>query len=547
MVTTPGGNVTKKGGYTYVGVPTVTGITPATGPLNGSVPVTISGTGFVAGQTTVLFGGKAGKNVQVSTDGTQMTVDTPAAGTAGPVDVMVTTPGGNVTKKGGYTYVGVPTVTGITPATGPLNGSVPVTISGTGFVAGQTTVLFGGKAGKNVQVSTDGTQMTVDTPAAGTAGPVDVMVTTPGGNVTKKGGYTYVGVPTVTGITPATGPLNGSVPVTISGTGFVAGQTTVLFGGKAGKNVQVSTDGTQMTVDTPAAGTAGPVDVMVTTPGGNVTKKGGYTYVGVPTVTGITPATGPLNGSVPVTISGTGFVAGQTTVLFGGKAGKNVQVSTDGTQMTVDTPAAGTAGPVDVMVTTPGGNVTKKGGYTYVDAPAISSLSPYYGDTKGGTLVTITGTSFSGASRVTFGGVQGNDVRVNGAGTQITVISPPMSPGRYSVVVVTPGGPSVITPPVTNYTYPEKGVDDPIIYDYNPKAFNANGGEMKVTGLHFSDTVEIFESSKLLTTVTGKVNTERTELIVPMPKLKPGRYFFYVVVRNGSMTRYSYVAAIDYY
>ncbi len=186
----------------------------------------------------MLFGGKAGKNVQVSTDGTQMTVDTPAAGTAGPVDVMVTTPGGNVTKKGGYTYVGVPTVTGITPATGPLNGSVPVTISGTGFVAGQTTVLFGGKAGKNVQVSTDGTQMTVDTPAAGTAGPVDVMVTTPGGNVTKKGGYTYVGVPTVTGITPATGPLNGSVPVTISGTGFVAGQTTVLFGGKAGKNVQ---------------------------------------------------------------------------------------------------------------------------------------------------------------------------------------------------------------------------------------------------------------------------------------------------------------------
>ncbi len=372
VVTTPGGSSPANPPtttYTYVAVQTVTGVSPPSGPVGGGVPVTISGTGFVAGQTTVTFGGNDGIVTAVNPSGTQMTVTTPA-GTAGAVDVVVTTPGGSSPVNPPattYTYVAaVPTVSSITPNAGPLGPQV-VTISGTGFVAGQTAVTFGGRSGTNVIVNS-ATQLTVTTPAFNRFISVQVIVTTPGGSspvIPPATTYTYATVPTVSGVSPSSGPRGGGVPVTISGTGFVEGQTTVTFGGNGGTVTTVSPNHTEMTVITPA-GTVGAVDVVVTTPGGSVTKTGGYTYVAaVPTVNSITPDAGPLGPQV-VTISGTGFVAGQTAVTFGGNGGTVTAVNPSGTQMTVTTPA-GTVGAVDVVVTTPGGSVTQTGGYTYVN------------------------------------------------------------------------------------------------------------------------------------------------------------------------------------
>jgi hypothetical protein len=51
----------------------------------------------------------------------------------------------------------------------------------------------------------------------------------------------------------------------------------------------------------------GVVDVAVTTPGGSGTGSGFYTYgtPPAPTVTSITPASGPTQGGTSVTITGT--------------------------------------------------------------------------------------------------------------------------------------------------------------------------------------------------------------------------------------------------
>ncbi len=114
-------------------------------------------------------------------------------------------------------------------------------------------------------------------------------------------------------------------------------------------------------------------------------------------MTGVSPPSGPVGGGVPVTISGTGFVAGQTTVTFGGNDGIVTAVNPSGTQMTVTTPA-GTAGAVDVVVTTPGGSVTRTGGYTYANQPDIGRLSPAFGPLTAGTQVTVPGTSFTGSN-----------------------------------------------------------------------------------------------------------------------------------------------------
>ena len=47
-----------------------------------------------------------------------------------------------------------------------------------------------------------------------------------------------------------------------------------------------------------------------------------FTYDVAPTVTGISPTAGPTGGGTTVTITGTNFVNGATTVAFEGAAGR---------------------------------------------------------------------------------------------------------------------------------------------------------------------------------------------------------------------------------
>ena len=70
-----------------------------------------------------------------------------------------------------------------------------------------------------------------------------------------------------------------------------------------------------------------------------------------PTVTGLSPTSGPAAGGTLVTITGTSFT-GATAVDFGTTAATNVTVVND-TTITADSPAG--TGTVDVTVTTPAG------------------------------------------------------------------------------------------------------------------------------------------------------------------------------------------------
>ena len=109
----------------------------------------------------------------------------------------------------------------------------------------------------------------------------------------------------------------------------------------------VVVSGTQITATTPA-GSAGAVTVTVTVNGQSGSLANGFTYVTPPTVSSVSPNTGPIAGGTAVTITGTNFAAG-ATVTFGGTAATNVVV-VSGTQITATTPA-GSAGAVTVTVT----------------------------------------------------------------------------------------------------------------------------------------------------------------------------------------------------
>ena len=72
-------------------------------------------------------------------------------------------------------------------------------------------------------------------------------------------------------------------------------------------------------------------------------------------------------------------------------------------------------------------------------SPVISGVAPTSGSTSGGTSVIITGTSLTGATLVTFGGVPATSYTVNSS-TQITAVTPAHAAGAVNVVVNTTVG-----------------------------------------------------------------------------------------------------------
>jgi hypothetical protein len=336
----------------------------------------------------------------------------------------------------------VPTVTGVTPSSGPTTGGTTVAITGTGLTS-TSAVNFGGTPATTFVVENDST-VTATAPAAKKLGPVDVTVTTAGGTTTTSTAdqfnYTSPPVPTVTGVSPSSGPSTGGNTVTVTGTGLT-GASAVNFGAGDPAVFFTVNSPTSMTVTAPP-GALGIVDVTVTTPGGSSSAAAGdhYTYVVPPTpaVTGVSPSSGP-NGTA-VTITGSNFT-GASSVMFGtASATYTVQ---DAATITATAPAG--AGPVDVTVTTPGGtspiNANDKYTYTVPSAPTVTALNPSSGFAT--TSVVVVGTNFTGASAVSFGGTPAAGFTVN-SDTSITAIAP-AGTGPVDVTVTTTGGSSATT------------------------------------------------------------------------------------------------------
>lgn len=416
--------------------PTITSVTPSSGPASGGTAVAITGTNFQAGAvagTEVTFNGVAGTVTAVTS--TQITVTTPP-GAPGPVLIRVTNPSGeSTTINGAFTYSGpAPTVDDVTPDTGPSTGGTTVVIDGTGFVSG-ATVRFGGTLATGVTVNSS-TRITAVTPAR-PAGTVTVQVTNPdaqSGSLLNGFTYTPAAAPTVSTVSPTSGSTGGGTPVVITGTGFVNG-ATVRFGTANATSVVV-TGSTQITAVTPAHA-AGTVSVQVTNPDGQSgTRASAFTYVTTPTptVTSVSPNFSPLAGGVVVTITGTNFQPGAVASFGGTNSPSTVYVSAN--QVQAVAPARATAGTVSVRVTNTDGKYgTLSNAFTYGNpTPTIASLAPTSGTTAGGTDVTITGTNFYPGTTVTFGGTSA--VSVNVLNTTTLIARTPARPAGTVAVTV---------------------------------------------------------------------------------------------------------------
>lgn len=383
-VTTPDGTTsdTTSSVFTYtLSPPRIDSISPTSGSELGGTTVTLSGRKLL-GTNRVLVGGTS-VNFTIVNDNT-ITFVTPSR-PVGQADVSITTVAGTDELSNAFTYtVAVPTVTGVTPSAGVDIGNSPVIITGTRFVD-VTNVLFGSTPAASFVVTSQ-TSISAVAPA-GAIGTVTVNVVTATGTSNSTTVFTYISSTPAYSISsnPVTGIINEGQSITwtittnnvengtvlywqLSGNVSAADFTQAVTSGQITINNNqgsatltasndLTTEGSeQFTFQVRSGSTSGPIVA-----GLNATIQD-TSVTPAPSITSIAPTKGFNTGGTSVSITGNYF-SGATSVKFGTAAATSFTV-VDSTTVNAVTPA-GTAGTVNVLVTSSAGTGTLTDGFTY--------------------------------------------------------------------------------------------------------------------------------------------------------------------------------------
>jgi protocatechuate 3,4-dioxygenase beta subunit len=516
---------------------------------------TTDASGLATVQLTSAQPGQATVTATADGQSSRSTVQfTPAAPTSGPC-----------AQSGG-----LPVVTGVSPSSGDPAGGTQVTITGCGFT-GATRVDFGPAEASSFKVTSDG-QITATSPPGAEGLPVDVTVTTAAGTsaATPADQFTYSSAcsqttpfcgqavsagpppsaaPHIAAIQPAQGPAAGGNTVVLTGSGFL-GTSEVDFGTYTSAGFQVN-NAAQFTVNSdsqitayapPGTGTVTVVVRQTPPPGSNtgaVSNGVSYTYLPptAPSVQGLSPSSGTDAGGTQVTIRGSGLSsAGE--VVFGcyalapgpGVPGGSCEPNLAPFHIVSDSEIVATAPPspcgicaVNVQVVTPGG--TGQGpqfSYTAPPQPQVAAVIPAEGVAAGGTLVTILGSGFTGATAVQFG--QGYDAQLGVnvpndspqiqviSDTEIQAVAPPVPVGvdtngavgavdSQPVTVQTPGGTSILAPGGQNtFTWvvcpAPTSITQPVTTSVSPDRGSTGGGtQVTITGESFPPGATVYFGS----------------------------------------------------
>jgi hypothetical protein len=297
----------------------------------------------------------------------------------------------------GNKSVGKVHIDGISGSMGPGG---TLTITGDNFTPTDNVVWFtntanSGTATKVFGVSSTGggTQLQVTIPAGAADGSVMVVGFFTGGSALSNEwpidiGGAVTDPPNISFISPVSGPEGGFTALAIFGSGF-NGTTSVTFGGVPAMSFTVDS-ATLISAVSPPGTSGNSVDVVVTDNDGSDSLNNGFTYTNnaLPSISTVSPNSGPAAGGTTVTITGTN-VLGVTSVTFGGVPGTGLAL-VDDTELTVDTPPG--LGSVNVVATNSTGSDTIVGGFTYNAGGGFVNLGPSgIGGTFGEPVFTGTG------------------------------------------------------------------------------------------------------------------------------------------------------------
>ncbi len=389
--------------------PTLLSVNPSSCTVAGGVTVTLTGTNFKAGVRSLTFGGVQATNVTF-VNSTTLTCTAPAHA-AGVVDItLVDVNFRTATATGAFTYTNAtaPTISSVTPNSGPDGQAI--TITGTGFQA-NSTVTIGGTNGfvalpaTNVNTAGAPTSITCNVPAA-IAGASSFLTTvapftSPSTGVsTALPGSTYAKAsisPFLTGAISSVGTtVSGSISLSnYTGTAFtgLGGAGTVIYANGQFRTIASVTNDGLMTINTPFV-----PDLAY----GQLYSK----------VTGNTPESGTISSSGTL-VTGNGsaftgnFIPGDVIISGGEYAVVASVSSSDGaTRVTVANPTDTTQGILE-------------NGFTYTNLmPTITSVSPASAQFYATTAVTVTfssalpGNFLSTGGTIAFGGQKAADIIV---------------------------------------------------------------------------------------------------------------------------------------
>src|SRR5207248_1832786 len=161
---------------------------------------------------------------------------------------------------------------------------------------------------------------------------------------------------------------------------------------------------------------------------------------------------------------------------FGTTPATSYTVNTSGWITAVAPPAV--AGTVDIIISAAAGvsSLSSADHFTYTSAgaPAVTAVSPASGTTAGGTIVTITGSGFTGATAVSFGSLAAASFTIN-ADNSIVAVPPLEAAGTVDVRVTTYAGTSSIVT-ADHYTFTNVTGSAPTVTAVSPTSGSTAGG-----------------------------------------------------------------------
>ncbi len=174
-----------------------------------------------------------------------------------------------------------PTITALSPTSGPATGGIAITVTGERLEAGEPVVLVGGILAPTATLVSD-TQLTFVLPPGLEGDIVDVTVANQNGFAVSTSSFEYNLKPVVLGISPPTGRNLGGTQVTVVGRGFqdnAAGVPTLMVGGAPATDVQIIDDRTLIATTTAiplTVKTFTALDVVLTNANGESTLAGSF-------------------------------------------------------------------------------------------------------------------------------------------------------------------------------------------------------------------------------------------------------------------------------
>ena len=297
----------------------------------------------------------------------------------------------------GPTFDEPPLLLAVYPPAGPANDTTLVTVEGARFTW-DMEVRLGGELVTQVDFISEYEFFFAAEPRD--AGTYDLKVATHGGTALYEGAFTYLENLSVTSIEPALGPTDGGLPATVHGTGFDA-RTNFVIGEREAQDVRVL-DPYTAEVIIPPADTRGTADVLATG-SGFARLEDGFEYQERPWLDALLPQVGSTTGGEILRVDGRGIREG-CLLIFG--AGTAVVERSDVGWLLAESPG-GSSGPADVAVDCgEAGFSYHVGAFSFVDeatTPELVVATPDIGFTRGGDVVTLSGTSLADVTSVTFG------------------------------------------------------------------------------------------------------------------------------------------------